>query len=163
LSSPQRNRISTIPPRTLKFWYFWVTLPYLGLYCNKVIQHVTCQKHMNECENHTQRVQNIRMSVKISGIAACQNPIQIFFGNFTLVLVFASWNTTCACNNHTRACRYHTRECHYHIHTFKNQTSLCENHTLRIKIFLEFEVNILVKKIEQQIQKWLWNFLLGCP
>jgi hypothetical protein len=26
LSSPQRNRISTIPPRKSKFWYFWVTL-----------------------------------------------------------------------------------------------------------------------------------------
>jgi hypothetical protein len=29
LSSPQRNRISTIPPRKSKFWYFWVTLVYV--------------------------------------------------------------------------------------------------------------------------------------
>jgi hypothetical protein len=29
LSSPQRIRISTIPPRKSKFWYFWVTLPFI--------------------------------------------------------------------------------------------------------------------------------------
>jgi hypothetical protein len=50
----------------------------LGLYCNKVIQHVTCQNHTHKCENHTQRDKIIRMSLKIIGIAASQNPIRFF-------------------------------------------------------------------------------------
>jgi hypothetical protein len=65
----------------------------LGLYGNKVIQHVACQNHTHEYENHTHKFENhtqhakiIRMSWKISGIAASQNPIQFFFGNPTLIL-----------------------------------------------------------------------------
>jgi hypothetical protein len=49
----------------------------LGLYGNKVIQHVACQNHTHEYENHTQRAKIIRMSVKISGIAASQNPMRL--------------------------------------------------------------------------------------
>jgi hypothetical protein len=53
----------------------------LGLYCNKIIQHVACQNHKHECENYTQRAK-----FQCQCYSHYSEPNQDFFANLIRLL-----------------------------------------------------------------------------
>jgi hypothetical protein len=95
------------------------------------------------CQNYT----------RACGIAASQNPINIFWWSYVNFSWFvfkshvSSWNSTRACVNHTRACRIHTHTCQNHTlcaltlcveialciyksyFAFRNYTRACVHHS----------------------------------
>jgi hypothetical protein len=95
------------------------------------ITHMVLKSHA-WFENHT----------RACGIAASQNPIQIFCWSYVKFIWFvrkshaSCWNSSRACVNHTRTCRYYTLNCHNHTRESHNYTHLCRNHTLRVEITL---------------------------